>query len=179
MLTMTTFSGVSNASVSATVQIDPDQQGQGVAVGEPNPSTPPNEPQTEDQDGTQTGQPTQPTQQGNTFLGQQNLAESNQVGGIGAGDIIQRSQGAVNEQYCKTIAGIGDRRCAQIASEGGDNLQRCSAIAGLGQATCLQSENPDGETGTCLTANGQPFICETSTGKAISGSGQAGVGSTR
>lgn len=107
-------------------------------------------------------------------IGQQNRATSEQTGGISAGDIIQRSNTAVTEQYCKTVAGIGDRRCQQEAPEGA--IQECSALTGLGQAACVQSENPDGETGTCLTANGRPFICETSTGKAISGSGQASTG---
>lgn len=101
----------------------------------------------------------------------ENTASSEQTGGISAGDIIQRSNTQLTEQYCKTIAGIGDRRCQQEAPTGA--LQDCEAIAGLGRANCVQSENPDG-TGTCLSANGRPFICETSTGKSISGSGQAG-----
>lgn len=102
-----------------------------------------------------------------------NLAEANQLAGIGSGNIQQNAQGAVNEQYCSTIAGIGDRRCAQFATPGADNIQDCTAIAGLGKANCVQSENPDG-SGTCLTANGRPYICNTATGTAISGSGQAG-----
>lgn len=98
-------------------------------------------------------------------------ADANQVGGISAGDIIQRSNAQVTEQYCNTVAGIGDRRCQQEAPQGA--IQDCTAIAGLGRANCVQSENPDG-SGTCLTANGRPYICNTSTGTAISGSGQAG-----
>jgi hypothetical protein len=103
----------------------------------------------------------------------ENTAESEQTGGIGAGQIIQRAQGGVNDQLCKTIGGIGNRECQQQAPTGG--LQDCEAIAGLGKANCVQSENPDG-SGTCLSANGRPFICNTSTGKSISGSGQAGLG---
>ena len=102
-----------------------------------------------------------------------NLAEANQLAGIGSGNIQQNAEGAVNEQYCSTIAGIGDRRCAQSATPGAENLQDCTAIAGLGRANCVQSENPSGPD-RCLTANGKPFICETSTGRSLSGSGQAG-----
>lgn len=104
-----------------------------------------------------------------------NLAESNQVGGIGSGNIQQNAQGAVNEQYCSTVAGIGDRRCAQYANPEGQNIQDCDAVAGLGQAACVQSE-AGGGTGTCLTANGRPYICYTDTGTAVSGSGQASAG---
>lgn len=102
-----------------------------------------------------------------------NLAESNQVGGIGSGNVQQNAQGAVNEQYCKTVGGIGDRRCAQYANPEGQNIQECSAVAGLGKANCVQSEQGGG-TGTCLSANGRPYICFTDTGAAVSGSGQAG-----
>lgn len=102
-----------------------------------------------------------------------NLAESNQVGGIGSGNVQQRAQGAVNEQYCATVGGIGDRRCQQEATEGADNIQECSAVAGLGKANCVQSEQGGGK-GTCLSANGKPYICFTDSGAAVSGSGQAG-----
>jgi hypothetical protein len=118
-------------------------------------------------------QQTPPTGQGQTTLGQQNEAESNQVGGIGAGKINQQAQGSVNEQLCNTVGGIGNRQCQQSATPGASNLQDCTAIAGLGKANCVQSENPNGPD-NCLTANGRPFICETSTGRSLSGSGQAG-----
>ena len=107
------------------------------------------------------------------FPSGRNTAESNQVGGIGAGEINQNAQGAVNDQLCSTIGGIGNRQCTQSATPGASNLQDCTAIAGLGKANCVQSENPSGPD-TCLRANGQPFICETGTGTSLSGSGQAG-----
>jgi hypothetical protein len=120
-------------------------------------------------------QQTPPQQQppSSTTLGQQNLAESNQVGGIGGGNIAQNAQGDVNKQLCSTVGGIGNRQCQQTATPGASNLQDCTAVAGLGKANCVQSENPSGPD-KCLTANGQPFICETSTGTSVSGSGQAG-----
>src|SRR5215510_4544560 len=93
--------------------------------------------------------PVEPDQgPGNTpnaaLLAQQNRAESNQVGGIGGGNINQQAQGSVNEQLCSTIGGIGNRQCAQQATPGAQNLQDCTAIAGLGTANCVQSEAGDG-----------------------------------
>ena len=117
--------------------------------------------------------PPPPGQQFPAIPSGKNLAESNQVGGIGSGNVQQNAQGAVNEQYCKTVGGIGDRRCAQFATPGADNIQECSAVAGLGKANCVQSEQGGG-TGTCLNANGRPYICFTDSGAAVSGSGQAG-----
>lgn len=154
--------------------------GQGIAVGEPSPDdetgggTPgsgvpsPCDPD-DDQCGTPYpgGPPPPPPPTGT------NDAFSRQTGGIGAGTINQNAQGEVNRQLCGTVGGIGNRECQQQGSPG--TLQDCTAVAGLGRANCVQSENPDG-SGTCLSANGRPYICETSTGTAISGSGQAGLG---
>lgn len=126
---------------------------------------------TEPEDGTEG----QPQTQFPAIPSGRNLAESNQVGGIGSGSIKQRAEGAVNEQYCSTIGGIGDRRCQQTATEGAENIQDCKALAGLGTANCVQSEQGGGK-GTCLNANGRPYICYTDSGVAISGSGQAGAG---
>lgn len=153
------------------------QANQGVAIGEQNPTGDTGGGGTTttcDEDEEFCGTPPQPGPPGpGPQVGQQNLAESNQVGGIGAGNINQRAQGAVNEQLCSTVGGIGNRQCQQTATPGAQNLQDCSAIAGLGKANCVQSENPSGPD-NCLTANGKPFICETSTGRSLSGSGQAG-----
>lgn len=157
--------------------------GPGIAVGEPNPNAGiPVEPDQGPGGGGQGACDPEDDQCGTPYPGGppppppptgSNTADSSQVGGIGSGQINQRAQGAVNEQLCSTIGGIGNRQCQQQATQGAQNLQDCTAIAGLGRANCIQSENPSGPD-TCLTANGRPFICETGTGTSISGSGQAG-----